>query len=845
MKIQFALNYAKAGYRVFPVVPNGRSPAFKGWQKQATTDSGQIEDLWEQNPEFNIGVLADQFIVLDIDQKNGKTGHSNLQEAVSNYGWTIPGGYQDVNTPSGGNHWYFRDPKPDKHSSYEGKPVLHCDIRAGGKGYAVGIGSVIDGIPYSSKELLKEITDLPEAPEWLCNAATSNTKHTAKSPTKITTSGIQEIDKIDPDLGRGDWIKTIWSALSVFGNTDETIASLREWSQQSYKWDEPDFERVVADYDSDKSFNGLPQIKNKYPNKAYYFSIPVDHGVADKHAGAIAKSTISFLSLHGNTLNFDHENAIHDMATSISYSYFAIEGKRTLIPAFTGIGKSQTVIAHANQILKPNFEYDKGLWISVATVEEIESIAQTLIDRGVSENLIGKKHSKNGSNVNQYNATGFKVIISTHERIRSCNHSYLTHYNGMPRQLVWDEALISTCTNYINLENLLDEISCWRGKYEMLTLQGKPSIQYHETKLYFDKLVQTLKNATDKSITTIPEHPSSLQLDIYPSATLEKLESGVSNEAYIDKGQHIFNWYISIPDEHKNIVIFDASGKHRKLQQFDSSIRIYPIQASKDYSDCTIHFCKANVGKHTMYDPVKNMPMFKEVAHAINDLFKDSSVVCFHLPNTDGVEPSPQRLGMILGDTSNIIFRSWGESKGINTLRDVQYGVHLGIIFRRDGELATAIAGQKRNTLHESTSGEVSAVQLSENVDQVYQAMNRLRCRQTDNGKAKQAEFLLFYNSDAILEPLKELMPNIQIKAYKPKYLERTNSAFETTHEIIQYLVNNKPSNISIQKLKEELDIDIPKSSPVWKDVKNRLRKHLPEVGYKYSKRSIVQGDKA
>jgi hypothetical protein len=68
---QCALEYARLGWRVFPVVPGGKRPLYRGWQRDATTDPGQIARYWRTDPAPNIGVICGEaFDALDIEAEH-------------------------------------------------------------------------------------------------------------------------------------------------------------------------------------------------------------------------------------------------------------------------------------------------------------------------------------------------------------------------------------------------------------------------------------------------------------------------------------------------------------------------------------------------------------------------------------------------------------------------------------------------------------------------------------------------------------------------------------------------------------------------------------------------------
>ncbi len=75
-KLEWALQHAADGYFVFPLKPNGKTPAIAAWQEAATRDEAQIRKWWRHNPEYNIGIYTGKFgddggalLVADVDVK--------------------------------------------------------------------------------------------------------------------------------------------------------------------------------------------------------------------------------------------------------------------------------------------------------------------------------------------------------------------------------------------------------------------------------------------------------------------------------------------------------------------------------------------------------------------------------------------------------------------------------------------------------------------------------------------------------------------------------------------------------------------------------------------------------
>jgi hypothetical protein len=127
------------GFRIFPLVPGTKRPAIDEWQLKATSDPALVEKVWAL-ADYNIGVLCDGMIVVDVDVKNGKPGMESL--AALNLDLDT----YTVRTPTGGLHVYYTGESGNSAGTRLG-PGL--DVRSKG-GYVVGAGSIIGSYRYTS-----------------------------------------------------------------------------------------------------------------------------------------------------------------------------------------------------------------------------------------------------------------------------------------------------------------------------------------------------------------------------------------------------------------------------------------------------------------------------------------------------------------------------------------------------------------------------------------------------------------------------------------------------------------------------------------------------------------------
>lgn len=163
---KLAPGLATAGFRVFPLVPNDKKPAIDDWKQQASDAPDRIHRFWSEalsgDPlDYNIGIATGSgLIVLDVDNKDGKNGSAAL-ERLELCNSDLPATFT-VNTPTGGEHLYFRLP-PDVYAPNSASKLGDgLDIRGDG-GYVAGPWSEIEGRFYE----VSQNRPIAAAPPWL------------------------------------------------------------------------------------------------------------------------------------------------------------------------------------------------------------------------------------------------------------------------------------------------------------------------------------------------------------------------------------------------------------------------------------------------------------------------------------------------------------------------------------------------------------------------------------------------------------------------------------------------------------------------------------------------------
>lgn len=165
------LDVAKAlaadGWHVFPCQNGGSTPKRPHynvrWKTQATTDIRQIEAWWKQWPNALPAIFLGEhgLVIVDADRHGGPDGVTAWEELASSHG-DAPA--PSVLTPSGGQHFYFRQPAggPELGNNERGLPK-GINVRGKG-GYVIAPGAILtDGRRY---ELHGDLENIQEIPAW-------------------------------------------------------------------------------------------------------------------------------------------------------------------------------------------------------------------------------------------------------------------------------------------------------------------------------------------------------------------------------------------------------------------------------------------------------------------------------------------------------------------------------------------------------------------------------------------------------------------------------------------------------------------------------------------------------
>ena len=161
--LRAALDYAAAGWAIFPLQPRDKKPLTSNGFKAATTDPKIIREWWAKTPDANIGLDCGKsgLVVIDLDKRGDRDGFAEWADLVARQ--HLPTETYTSLTGGGGRHLLFRAPAGVEIKNSAGKLAPGIDVRGVG-GYIVLPPSIHpSGKPYEWADPFTPIEPLPEA----------------------------------------------------------------------------------------------------------------------------------------------------------------------------------------------------------------------------------------------------------------------------------------------------------------------------------------------------------------------------------------------------------------------------------------------------------------------------------------------------------------------------------------------------------------------------------------------------------------------------------------------------------------------------------------------------------
>jgi len=269
-QVEYALDYAVRGWRVFPVhsVKGGKCTCGKAncgnvgkhpqWHKEdlahglteATADKAQIKRWWARWPDANIGIATGPesgLLILDVDKGTG--GGESLERLENEHGDLPPTIVAE--TGGGGLHFFFKHPG-HKVKSRAGKFAPGLDVKADG-GYVVAAPSMhASGQQYRWEKGNSPFTrDLARCPGWLLKLMMEGGDKVAG------TKALNHPDDPIPHGRRNEYLTGVAGTMQRCGMTQPAIVAALKAEYENKCEHEPPL--------SDDEIEGIAKGIGRYP----------------------------------------------------------------------------------------------------------------------------------------------------------------------------------------------------------------------------------------------------------------------------------------------------------------------------------------------------------------------------------------------------------------------------------------------------------------------------------------------------------------------------------------------------------------------------------------------------
>ena len=232
-----ALELAKHGFKVFPLIPNTKRPIKDQSYLTASNDPQTVAKWFDDLPQANLGLelASKSLVVVDIDNHNS-AGIRDTMQKMADQGCTLPTNTYIEQTPSGGLHLFYRGQVSKKRVT---NFIPSVDLLAD---FTVIAPSVINGDAYRSINTNYTYNTILDAPKWLLDALNdrpvqqySNSFKRTGNVKKWTTG--KRLDEIVAGVdagGRNTWLTKQVGWLISTGAELETVYTITQQINRDY-----------------------------------------------------------------------------------------------------------------------------------------------------------------------------------------------------------------------------------------------------------------------------------------------------------------------------------------------------------------------------------------------------------------------------------------------------------------------------------------------------------------------------------------------------------------------------------------------------------------------------------
>lgn len=237
--VDFALRYARRGFRVLPCHAHTKAPLCEHGAKDATTDEATIREWFQRWPHAGIGMALDGLVAVDVDVRDGKRGAETFDALEAKHGALPDGPVQ--RTRSGGSHYLLR---AREGANYPGTAGADIDLKRGANSYIL-VEKTPGYVWLDELDPWRDDVEIPEAPQWLERVARAETPPGGeREPGKGKVLPAHEIERTRAmlrycgDFDNHDaWVRTGMALHHETNGSAQGFDLWTAWAKQSDKFD--------------------------------------------------------------------------------------------------------------------------------------------------------------------------------------------------------------------------------------------------------------------------------------------------------------------------------------------------------------------------------------------------------------------------------------------------------------------------------------------------------------------------------------------------------------------------------------------------------------------------------
>jgi hypothetical protein len=284
------------------------------------------------------------------------------------------------------------------------------------------------------------------------------------------------------------------------------------------------------------------------------------------------------------------------------------------------------------------------------------------------------------------------------------------------------------------------------------------------------------------------------------------------------------------------VIVLDGSCTIRHLAQYDETLEIEHLPATKNYSKVEIRWVNAKSGKNSFHGEVglKHFEAFVEhLKTGLEERYERnaSGLIFCHKERKESVQQQEGLAREVMKWAKPISVLHWGQHRATSEYRDSRWLLFWGVQYLPQFAIAAAIIGQTGRLDHRFLRGEIDAIQESEIAESIYQAISRGNSRNVENGEAgaQLVDLVLPDEHMRNVRPLLEqAMPGVRITELRASYfpkISRSNAAgYIALAERIAALLNGLPRTmVRIGKRRVTAMLGVVANEPAFRNADDYL----------------------